>query len=84
MSVSKITFCRPGCVTDAVLAGRFGLTARALRGVATPTLAHLAGGVNPNVLEVAAGIALFAAGIPLFLEPPDLANSSHPTWRRSR
>ncbi|WP_433205164.1 hypothetical protein ACQP00_37315 [Dactylosporangium sp. CS-047395] len=52
---------------------RFGLAAAALLGVATPMLAHLAGGVNPNSVEIAAGIAFFAAGIPLLLEPPDLA-----------
>ncbi|WP_432825433.1 hypothetical protein [Dactylosporangium sp. CA-092794] len=50
---------------------RFGLTAAALLAVATPMLAHLAGGVNPNSVEIAAGIGLFAAGIPLLLEPPD-------------
>nr|BFE56601.1 hypothetical protein GCM10020063_011270 [Dactylosporangium thailandense] len=53
---------------------RFGLAAATLLGVATPMLAHLAGGVNPNSVEIAAGIAFFAAGIPLLLEPPDLAN----------
>ncbi|MET7421902.1 DUF2142 domain-containing protein [Dactylosporangium sp. NPDC005555] len=52
---------------------RFGLPASALLCVATPMLAHLAGGVNPNALEIAAGIAFFAAGIPLFLDPPDPA-----------
>jgi hypothetical protein len=52
---------------------RYGLTAAALLAVATPMLAHLAGGVNPNSVEIAAGIAFFAAGIPLLLEPPDLA-----------
>ncbi|MFI5915341.1 hypothetical protein [Dactylosporangium sp. NPDC051541] len=51
---------------------RYGLTAATLLGVATPMLAHLAGGVNPNSVEIAAGIAFFAAGIPLLLEPPDL------------
>jgi hypothetical protein len=51
---------------------RFGLPAATLLCVATPMLAHLAGGVNPNSVEIAAGIAFFAAGIPLFLEPPDL------------
>ncbi|WP_432973380.1 DUF2142 domain-containing protein [Dactylosporangium sp. CA-233914] len=50
---------------------RFGLTAATLLAVATPMLAHLAGGVNPNSVEIAAGIAFFAAGIPLLLEPPD-------------
>jgi hypothetical protein len=52
---------------------RYGLTAAALPTVATPMLAHLAGGVNPNSVEIAAGIAFFSAGIPLLLEPPDLA-----------
>ncbi|GAA2369737.1 hypothetical protein [Dactylosporangium salmoneum] len=50
---------------------RYGLTAAALLCVATPMLAHLAGGVNPNSVEIAAGIAFFSAGIPLLLEPPD-------------
>ncbi|GAA4252508.1 glycosyltransferase family protein [Dactylosporangium darangshiense] len=51
---------------------RYGLSAAALLAVATPMLAHLAGGVNPNSVEIAAGIAFFSAGIPLLLEPPDL------------
>jgi hypothetical protein len=52
---------------------RFGLPVSALLAVATPMLAHLAGGVNPNSVEIAAGIAFFAAGIPLLLDPPDQA-----------
>lgn len=50
---------------------RFGLPAVGLLAVATPMLAHLAGGVNPNSVEIAAGIAFFSAGIPLLLQPPD-------------
>ncbi|GII26356.1 DUF2142 domain-containing protein [Planosporangium mesophilum] len=36
----------------------------------TPLLFHLAGSVNPAGVEIAAGIALFAAGIPLLLNRP--------------
>jgi hypothetical protein len=46
---------------------RFGLMLAALLASATPMLAHLAGAVNPNGLEITAGIALFAGGIPLLL-----------------
>ncbi len=49
---------------------RFGLMAAGMLGAATPMLAHLAGAVNPNAPEIAAGILLFSAGIPLFLSPP--------------
>jgi hypothetical protein len=49
---------------------RFGLMLAGLLAATTPMLAHLAGAVNPNGLEIAAGIALFSAGIPLLLGPP--------------
>jgi Predicted membrane protein (DUF2142) len=48
---------------------RFGLMLAGLIAVSTPMLAHMAGAVNPNGLEIAAGIALFSAGIPLLLGP---------------
>ena len=48
---------------------RYGLMFAGLIAAATPMLAHLAGAVNPNGLEIAAGIGLFSAGIPLFLGP---------------
>lgn len=35
----------------------------------TPMTPHLAGSVNPNGLEVAAGVALFAALVPLLVRP---------------
>jgi Predicted membrane protein (DUF2142) len=55
-----------------VLSGwsRIGLMPAGLIAVSTPMLAHLAGAVNPNGLEIAAGIALFSAAIPLLLGPP--------------
>lgn len=49
---------------------RTGLMLAALIMVSTPMLAHLAGAVNPNGLEIAAGIALFSAAVPLLLGPP--------------
>jgi hypothetical protein len=49
---------------------RYGLMLGGLIAAATPMLSHLAGAVNPNGLEIAAGIALFSAGIPLLLGPP--------------
>ncbi len=35
----------------------------------TPMTLHLAGSINPNGFEIAAGVALFAALVPLLLEP---------------
>jgi hypothetical protein len=49
---------------------RYGLMLGALIAVSTPMLSHLAGAVNPNGLEISAGIALFSALIPLVLGPP--------------
>jgi hypothetical protein len=49
---------------------RYGLMLAGLMAAATPMLAHLAGAVNPNGLEITAGIALFCGGIPLLLGPP--------------
>jgi hypothetical protein len=46
---------------------RYGLMLAGLLASATPMLAHLAGSVNPNGLEITAGIALFCGGIPLLL-----------------
>lgn len=40
----------------------------------TPMTAHLGGAVNPNGIEIAAGVALFAALIPLFHEPSERVN----------
>jgi Predicted membrane protein (DUF2142) len=49
---------------------RYGLMLAGLIAAATPMLAHLAGAVNPNGLEIASGISLFSAAIPLLLGPP--------------
>jgi hypothetical protein len=49
---------------------RYGLMLAGLIAVSTPMLSHLAGAVNPNGLEISAGIALFSALIPLLLGPP--------------
>ncbi|MGK5740702.1 DUF2142 domain-containing protein [Micromonospora sp. URMC 103] len=46
---------------------RTGLLLGALVAVATPMAVHMASAVNPNGLEIAAGIAFFSATIPLFL-----------------
>ncbi|GIG60400.1 hypothetical protein Lfu02_47720 [Longispora fulva] len=48
---------------------RFGLMLGGLVAVSTPMLAQIAGAVNPNGLEISAGIALAAAGIPLLMGP---------------
>jgi hypothetical protein len=50
---------------------RYGLMLAALMACATPMVAHLAGAINPNGLEIAAGIALFAGAIPLLLRNPE-------------
>jgi hypothetical protein len=41
---------------------------------ATPMLAHLGGAINPNGVEIAAGIALFTGLIPVLREPRDGVN----------
>jgi hypothetical protein len=48
---------------------RHGLMLAGLITATSPMLAHLAGAVNPNGLEIAAGIGLFSAAIPLLLGP---------------
>ena len=40
----------------------------------TPMIAHLGGSINPNGVEIAAGLALFAGLIALFREPSDTLN----------
>jgi hypothetical protein len=57
---------------------RFGLMIGALVLSASPMLAHLAGAVNPNGIEIAAGIAFFSAGIPLLLGPR--RGNTKPLW----
>ncbi|MEU8421936.1 DUF2142 domain-containing protein [Micromonospora sp. NPDC048835] len=49
---------------------RRGLMLGALVVVTTPMAVHIASAVNPNGLEIAAGIAFFSAVIPLLLGPP--------------
>jgi hypothetical protein len=49
---------------------RYGLVLAGLMAAATPMLAHLAGAINPNGLEIAAGIGLFSGAIPLLLAGP--------------
>ncbi|MFI6242639.1 DUF2142 domain-containing protein [Micromonospora sp. NPDC050795] len=49
---------------------RRGLMMGALLVVTTPMAVHMASAVNPNGLEIAAGIAFFSAVIPLLLGPP--------------
>ncbi len=41
---------------------------------ATPMVAHLGGAINPNGIEIAAGVGLFAGLIPLLLEPQTRVN----------
>jgi hypothetical protein len=59
---------------------RFGLMLGGLLAVSTPMLAHLAGAVNPNGVEIAAGIALFAAGIPMLLDDRAVASRRPLYW----
>src|SRR6185437_9551878 len=56
----------------AVLArwSRYGLMVAGFMVAASPMAIEVGGFINPNGLEMAAGIALFAAGIPLLLGPP--------------
>ena len=49
---------------------RSGLMMGALLVVTTPMAVHMASAVNPNGLEIAAGIAFFSAVIPLMIGPP--------------
>jgi hypothetical protein len=48
---------------------RHGLVLAAIVVGATPMSLHFMGAINPNGLEIAAGIAFFSAAIPLFLKP---------------
>jgi hypothetical protein len=50
---------------------RYGLMLAALLACASPMLAHLAGSINPNSLEIAAGIAMFSGAIPLLVGRPE-------------
>ncbi|MGC9666981.1 DUF2142 domain-containing protein [Planosporangium sp. 12N6] len=59
---------------------RYGLMLAGLLASATPMLAHLAGAVNPNGLEITAGIALFCGGIPLLLGKPGGSSKSSLIW----
>lgn len=59
---------------------RFGLMLGGLVAATTPMLAHLAGAVNPNGLEIAAGISLFAAGIPMLLDQRQVASRRPLYW----
>jgi hypothetical protein len=59
---------------------RFGLMLGGLVAASTPMLAHLAGAVNPNGLEISAGIALFAAGIPMLLDNRMVADRRALYW----
>lgn len=59
---------------------RFGLMLGGLVAASTPMLAHLAGAVNPNGLEITAGIALFAAGIPMLLDDRPVASRRPLYW----
>lgn len=48
---------------------RHRVAAAGVLAAVTPITAHLAGSVNPNGIEIAAGVALIAALIPTMLEP---------------
>ncbi|MEV6522780.1 DUF2142 domain-containing protein [Longispora sp. NPDC051575] len=48
---------------------RYGLMLGGLIAVTSPIVGHMSGAINPSGLEISAGIALFSAGIPLFLGP---------------
>jgi hypothetical protein len=55
-------------LTDVLRWSRFRLMAAGLIAAFTPITAHLGGAVNPNGVEIAAGAAFFAAGIPLLYD----------------
>jgi predicted membrane protein DUF2142 len=56
-------------LVDAARWSRHRLVAAGVLAAATPMTAHMAGAVNPNGLEIAAGVAFFAAAVPLLYEP---------------
>jgi hypothetical protein len=69
-----------GALSAALLAGAVTVIARYTRGrlmmaglvvAVTPMATYFAGSVNPNGLEIAAGVAFFAAMVPVFLGPPE-------------
>lgn len=67
-----------GLLAAAVVAACRWSRHRALLGglvvAATPMLVSLGGAINPNGVEIAAGVALFAGLIPLLLEPRESLN----------
>jgi hypothetical protein len=62
-------------LADALRWSRHRLLAVGVIAAFTPMAAHMAGAVNPNGLEIAAGVALAAAAVPLFQLPE--AHRSH-------
>ncbi|GIH13967.1 DUF2142 domain-containing protein [Rugosimonospora africana] len=58
-----------GAFVSAMRWSRFRLLAVGLVAVATPMTLQMSSAVNPSGLEIAAGIALFASGVPLFMRP---------------
>jgi hypothetical protein len=56
-------------LTDAMRWSRFRLMGAGVLAAFTPIAAQMGGAVNPNGVEIAAGIAFFAAAIPLLFTP---------------
>jgi Predicted membrane protein (DUF2142) len=69
ISVGLIACCLAWALYGTIRWSRYRLLAAAVLVATTPMTMHLAGGINPNGLEIAAGTALFAALVPLALDP---------------
>src|SRR5207244_3144131 len=65
LSAVICAFFLANAMTDAMLWSRHRLMAVGVLAAVTPMAVHIAGAVNPNGPEIAAGAALFAAAIPL-------------------
>jgi hypothetical protein len=68
LSAALVAALLGGAFHSAVRWSRFPLLATGLLAATTPMTMHMAGAINPNALEIAAGTALFAMLIPLLLD----------------
>ncbi len=69
LSVALCAFLLANALTDAMRWSRHRLLAAGVLVAATPMVAHMGGALNPSGPELAAGVAFFAAAIPLLFNP---------------
>ena len=68
LSVALVAALLGGALHSALRWSRFPFLGTGLLAATTPMTMHMAGGINPCGIEIAAGTALFATLIPLFLD----------------